>query len=506
MTTRSTVSTIALMLFFISTARSQHVGLDFYDHLADLPYIYSNDEARYISSYDRTGGNDDGFRGTYSALYVDDNGEHVIFEEDGPGCIYNIWFTDLGGPTSPLRWGTLRFYFDKERKARIEIDPNDFFSGRTAPFLSPLVTYNYISSGGYGGSVPFPFAKHLKITTEKRVGFYNIYYHLYKGKEVNSWTGEEDYSRLVSRFQRSGSDPKAPTTVDVVRKRISLPKRQRRDKIEPAVLLSHQGGGVIQAIKINPLFPPEQYTLNHVFLRMTWDGQKKPAVDAPIGPFFGSGLGEADVRSLFFGMSTAGTYYCYFPMPFKKSARVELVNTSYDAGAELFCEISYSAEPPTETEGAPLGYFGAKYRNEWPVVGPDDYTLFEYEGAGSLVGQVMTVEPVKPDRKRWWEGDLRIWIDGEEKPRFHGTGHEDEYQGGWSTFWLMNPYSLPLFGEPKTTDLRDIFGQVNGSTTVYRIWPGGIPFRKSIAFQHEHGNQNDTPANYSSVVFYYFVP
>ncbi len=118
----------------------------------------------------------------------------------------------------------------------------------------------------------------------------------------------------------------------------------------------------------------------------------------------------------------------------------------------------------------------------------------------------MTVEPVMPDRKRWWEGDMRIFIDGEEKPRFHGTGHEDEYQGGWSTFWLMNPYSLPLFGEPKTKDLIDVFGQINGSTTVYRFWPGKIHFARSIRISTEHGHNNDTPANYSSLVYYYFLP
>jgi hypothetical protein len=135
-----------------------------------------------------------------------------------------------------------------------------------------------------------------------------------------------------------------------------------------------------------------------------------------------------------------------------------------------------------------------------------DYVLFDYKGAGAVVGQVMTVEPVKPDRKRWWEGDMRIYIDGEKNPRFHGTGHEDEYQGGWSTFWLTNPYSLPLFGEPKTEGLIDVFGQVNGSTTAYRFWPGKIHFRKSIRISTEHGNQNDTPANYSSLVYYYYIP
>jgi len=118
----------------------------------------------------------------------------------------------------------------------------------------------------------------------------------------------------------------------------------------------------------------------------------------------------------------------------------------------------------------------------------------------------MTVEPVKPDRKRWWEGDMRIYLDGEDTPRFHGTGHEDEYQGGWSTFWLENPYSLPLFGEPKSENLVNVFGQVNGSTTVYRFWPGKIPFANSIRISTEHGNHNDTPANYSSLVYYYYLP
>jgi hypothetical protein len=48
-----------------------------------------------------------------------------------------------------------------------------------------------------------------------------------------------------------------------------------------------------------------------------------------------------------------------------------------------------------------------------------------------------------------------------------------------------------------------VFGQVNGSTTAYRFWPGGIPLRKSIRISTEHGNHNDTPVNYSSLVYYY---
>ena len=61
-----------------------------------------------------------------------------------------------------------------------------------------------------------------------------------------------------------------------------------------------------------------------------------------------------------------------------------------------------------------------------------------------------------------------------------------------------------LFGEPKTENLVNVSGQINGSTTAYRFWPGKIHFARSITISTEHGNQNDTPANYSSLVYYYY--
>ena len=86
----------------------------------------------YVSSYDRTGGNDDGFRGTHSALSVDARGEHVIFDARGPGCVYTLWFTSRVDGWSGLDWGRLRFYFDDEAEARVEIEANDLFAGTPA--------------------------------------------------------------------------------------------------------------------------------------------------------------------------------------------------------------------------------------------------------------------------------------------------------------------------------------------------------------------------------------
>ncbi|HDL18544.1 MAG TPA: DUF2961 domain-containing protein, partial [Bacteroidetes bacterium] len=264
--------------------------------------------------------------------------------------------------------------------------------------------------------------------------------------------------------------------------------------------------GCILSVKINPLYSPDPFNLNHIRIKISYDNHSEPDIDVPIGPFFGSGLGEAEVKGLFVGMSSSGAYYCFFPMPFKQGIKIEMENSSYDSGGEFFSEIGFTKKYPAKVTGAEIGYLGAKYNRAWPAAGKDDYRLFKYAGKGTVVGQVMTVEPVKPEMKQWWEGDLRIFIDDSSQARFNGTGHEDEYQGGWSNFWMSNPYSLPLFGLPKATGLKNIGGQLNGSVTVYRFWPGGIPFRKWIKISTEHGTENKKTANYSSLVFFYFLP
>ncbi len=420
-----------LLFLFISPVQAQYVGLDFYRNLSDLPTLYPDIEACYVSSYDRTGGNDDGFNGTYSELYVDDNGEHVIFEEDGPGCIYNIWFTGSG---RSLHWGRIKFYFDGEDKPRINFSPEELFGGQNPPFVYPLVTHNFISSGGFSSSAPIPFSEHLKITTEKKVGFYNMYYHLHQSKTVPSWTGKENYDHIISLFESCGSDPKEAAPVEVVSKTVRLAaKTSPREEIT-AELFKSDRGGTIQYIKINPLYRPDQYNLNHIYLNISFDDQSELAVHVPIGPFFGSGLGETEVKGLFVGMTTSGSYYCYFPMPFEKSARVTLENTSRESGGEFFYEIGYTpGDPFKDRENSP-GYFGAEYRKDWPITEVEDYVLFDYEGKGAVVGQVMTVEPVKPDIKRWWEGDMHIFIDGEKKPVSMGQGMRMNTRAGGLIF------------------------------------------------------------------------
>ncbi|HEY7818647.1 MAG TPA: hypothetical protein VIG29_10540, partial [Vicinamibacteria bacterium] len=55
-----------------------------------LPRFRDSIEVGSVSSYDRTGGNDDGFSGKYSFVRKDERGL-VLAELTGPGVVYRIW-------------------------------------------------------------------------------------------------------------------------------------------------------------------------------------------------------------------------------------------------------------------------------------------------------------------------------------------------------------------------------------------------------------------------------
>src|ERR1043165_215762 len=68
------------------------IGWQVYRRMDQLAAMRPGAQARQFSSFDRTGGNDDGFAGTYSCLRTTPTG-CVIAERTGPGQIDSMWFT-----------------------------------------------------------------------------------------------------------------------------------------------------------------------------------------------------------------------------------------------------------------------------------------------------------------------------------------------------------------------------------------------------------------------------
>ena len=111
------------------------------------------------SSHNKMGHNGD----ANSPMYIDTNGDGVIFDAAGPGCVRSIW-----GTAFPAE-AVMKFYFDGEKEPHYKINQIDFFKGKHPDFPMPLASYDV--RGQYEGLqyagncfVPIPFEKSLKIS------------------------------------------------------------------------------------------------------------------------------------------------------------------------------------------------------------------------------------------------------------------------------------------------------------------------------------------------------
>src|SRR6266567_7818283 len=122
---------------------AEPIGMEALSRLDRLPELRSAVKIGSVSSYDRTGGNDDGFSGKYSFVRKEADGL-VIADLKGPGVITRIWTPT---PTDAI----VEFYFDGETSPRIRVKIIDLFSGKQFPFLAPV---SGIGAGGFYTYVP----------------------------------------------------------------------------------------------------------------------------------------------------------------------------------------------------------------------------------------------------------------------------------------------------------------------------------------------------------------
>ena len=91
-------------------------------------------------------------------------------------------------------------------------------------------------------------------------------------------------------------------------------------------ILNEKGPGSISHIWMT-VGSPEPWHLKKLVLRMYWDDETEPSVEAPLGDFFGLGNGDYfQYQSLPLSVGASRALNCFFPMPFDRSARITLTN------------------------------------------------------------------------------------------------------------------------------------------------------------------------------------
>jgi hypothetical protein len=428
-----------------------------------LPQYRENTKVQEVSTYDRTGGNDDGFSGKYSFIRRNADSSIVIFEAKGPGVINRIWTPT---PTED----TLDFYLDD---SVFSIKYGDLFSGKVKPFVAPLCGSEL---GGNYCYYPMLFQDSCKIVCRaKKLQFHQI-----------QWRSYPKGTKVVRSFPDANLTTKPPEVRTGNKKQFTVgPSRT-------TTLFESSAGGRIDELSV---YPAAAFAGNakDIWISITYDGEKEAAVNCPLADFFGFAFGRPSMQSWLAG-TTDNIAYCRIPMPYDKSCRIQIVNRGKSA-------VTFSAvikNSPVKREPSREGKLYASYSHQRYHENDGPHQLLKVNGKGHFIGTLLQAQGTRPGMTIFFEGDDSTVVDGELA--LHGTGSEDYFNGGWYAYpdrWDA-AFSLPFHG---SLDYSIPFCR----TGAYRFYfSDKIPFQKNFYHSIEHGPQNNNvPAIYTSVSFYY---
>lgn len=460
-------------------------------NISSLPEYRINTMVAQVSTYDTTGKNDDGFNGTYSFIRRNADSSLVIFEQYGSGVINRIW-------TPTPTYDTLDFYIDDNSTPAFSIQYHDLFSGKKYPFIAPLCGNQL---GGYYCYLPIPFEKSCMIVCRaKKTQFHQIQYRMFaKGTRVKSFDPDlnaeekELLKRIEVLWNRQDKNIQSFYPGKMV-------EDSGRFLIKPGDILpvfELDRGGRILGIEIGPVEAFEG-TARQIDIRITWDGETIPAIYCPVSDFYGYAFGNSSMRSLLLG-SLNDRNYCYFPMPFDKSAKIELIYRDDESSellpVDVFFKIAYTFEKRIRDKE---GKFYVRWNRDLKSKTGHPYIIADMPGHGHYVGTILFAQGLKAGMTYFFEGDDSVAIDGSF--RIHGTGSEDYFNGGW--YAMLDRWddrmSLPLHG---SLDYSVHFCRTAG----YRFYmTDKLSYEKSFLMSIEHGHAGNLfPVDYSSLALYY---
>ncbi|MBR9998262.1 MAG: DUF2961 domain-containing protein [Cyclobacteriaceae bacterium] len=467
--------------------------LEYLYRLDLLPQYRDNTTVEQVSSYDTTGGNNDGFSGLYS--YIRKEGDKLIIADlQGPGVIERIW-------TPTPSEDTIQFYFDGETEPRISIRFIDLFSGKQYPFITPIVGNEV---GGYYSYLPIPYQQSCKIVY---IGD-QLYFHQIQYRKFNGTTGPESFRmelneaentvlRRAARFWESRRSDIESYIDSINTGQESITQSFTISPGETVDLLNLEKAGRI--LKFELVTTSGSVEINKdLLIKILWDDEDQPAVFCPVIDFFGYAFGKPSTRSILHG-SESGINYCFIPMPFDSRAKFELIYAKRG-----------NADQPAIALKSSIGFvperrnpaFEGKFYTQWKrIIHPEEgepYIFQESSGKGHHFGTILQARGLSAGMTRFFEGDDSTLVD--HTLRLHGTGSEDYFNGGW--YALPNrwdrAFSLPIHG---CLEYSIPLSRTGG----YRFYlTDKISYRQHFLHTIEHGPEgNRYPVDYTSIAFYY---
>lgn len=491
------------------------VGLDAYREWERWPYQRIGVRAYLRSTHDRTGGNESADASHF--LYQESNTFNVTLDVAGPGVLvfarYNHWH---GSPWHYEVDGTDHVVQESTSTDPTKPVPNSVFLPEDL-FPNPLAWTWSMTKGADLMWVPIPFEESFRMAyTRTRYGTGYYIFHQYVpganlSQPIRAWDGKTPPDPAVlDLLRRSGTDL-APKTVERLSGRVNVPK-------DGAVVLATlaKAPSMIRALELS--VPTNQaVAFSRALLRITWDKRAQPSVKAPVALFFGAGtFYNRDGREYLVKAFPVHVKYegdrvrmaCYFPMPFFREAKIELVG----GGETEFPGIDWSVRyEPFKDPPPHVGYFHATYRDHpKPELGKDLILLDtrRTEGGGDWSGSFVGTSFIftHQNNLRTLEGDPRFFFDDSQSPQAYGTGTEE--WGGGGDYWGGLNMTLPFAGHPVgARNLPEAKNDEDKIHSAYRFLLADLmPFGKNARIHLEHGGLNQSTEHYQTVTYWYGAP
>ena len=516
-------SAVAVMLFGLwlqGAACAEHqqdalaVGLDAYRHWDRWPQQRIGMRAYMRSTYDRTGGNEGADASHF--LYQLSDAMNVSLDLETPGVLvfsrFNHWH---GSPWHFIVDGKDNIVEETSTRDPLHPAQGSVFVPSSA-FPSPLNETWAATKGADLIWTPISFQRSFQMAysrTRYGTGYY-IYDQFVPGTKLlhplQSWN-EKDVpdQNVVDLIGKSGTDIAGQSNEKQAAGTIQVPAQS------PVVVADLKGNSQIRALEFSI---PEQEALpfSETRLRITWDGRSVPSVDAPVALFYGSGtLYNRDHREFLVKAFPVSIRFiggrvilaCYFPMPFFKSAHIELRG----AGQEI-SDVRWKIESaPLSKPANELSYFHATYRDfPHPEPGQDLVLLDtrEQEGnsdwSGSFVGTSFIFS--HNANLTTLEGDPRFFFDDSQTPQAQGTGTEE--WGGGGDYWGGINMTLPFAGHPVgARNLQTAVNEDDKIESAYRFLLADLfPFGKNAVIRLEHGGTDQSVEHYETIAYWYGLP
>jgi hypothetical protein len=433
----------ALLLLFSDRTTAEEppeipVALDAYRQWERWPYQRIGARAYMRSTYDRAGGNEGADASHF--LYQQADDFNVTLDVEGPGVLYFARYNHWHG--SPWHYevdGTDHLVQESSSSDPTRpVKDSVFLPDKLFP--RPLAWTWSVTKGADLSWVPVPFERSFRMAysrTHYGTGYY-IYHQYVRGAKLSrplrAWDGKTPPDAdVLDLIGRAGSDlaprPDTPEGKKAgVREqsgKVALPAKEVVKLVELT-----ETPAMLRALELT-VSKEAATAFSRARLRVTWDDRRQPSIDAPVALFYGTGTlynrdgREYLVKGFPIHVRDDGKKVhlaCYFPMPFFRSARIELVGPDAAAIPEVAWSVRYT---PYRDPANHVAYFHATYADHpRPEAGKDLALLHtrKIEGSEDWSGHLAGTSFIFSHQANLTtlEGDPRFFFDDSLTPQADG--------------------------------------------------------------------------------------